>query len=254
MYTIKECATQLKLPYLKTNWEEILSEAHVKDMSCEDFLLEVLNAELNLRSSNSIKTKIKNAKFPYRIILEDYERDHFSTELKLKIKQLETMEFLKNGQNVILIGNPGTGKTALAIALGIKACMEGKNVLFVSIPTLLMEIKEAMSQNQLLKYKRKFEKYDLVILDELGYVSFDKERGEILFNLISSRSEKGSTIITSNLTYDRWNEIFNDKVLTGAVIDRISKMSYLLDMTGESYRIIATKRWNERNQEQLNDK
>lgn len=246
MYTIEECAKQLKLPFIKRNFDDCLKEAHVKDLSLEQFLTEILNSELELRNSNGVKHRVKNAKFPNKIILENYNRDHLSTEIQMKIRELETLEFIDNHQNVILIGNPGTGKTALSIALGMKACMEGKTVLFISIPTLLIELKEAMNQNQITRYKQKFEKYDLCILDEFGYCSFDKERGEILFNLLSSRNEKGSMIITSNLTFDRWNEIFNDKALTGAIIDRLSYESYLMDMSGESYRTLATKKWHER--------
>lgn len=128
----------------------------------------------------------------------------------------------------------------------MKSCLSNKNVLFVNASNLLIELKEAMTLNQINKYKTKFEKYDLVIVDELGYCSFDKERGEILFNLLSSRNQKGATIITSNLSFDRWNEIFNDSVLAGAIIDRLAYKSHLINMTGDSYRIIATKEWNEK--------
>jgi DNA replication protein DnaC len=245
MLTIKESAAVLKLPFIRNNYEDSLKEAHVKDMTHEEFLRSVLNSEVELRSSNGIRNRIKNAHFPNRILLEDYRRDHLSTEVNTMIRELETLEFIENRQNVILIGNPGTGKTALATALGMKACIEGKNVIFISIPTLLIELKEAMNQNQILKYRSRFEKYDLCILDEFGYCSFDKERGEILFNLLSSRNEKGAMIITSNLTFDRWNEIFNDTVLTGAIIDRLSFESYLIDMSGESYRTLATRKWQE---------
>ena len=162
-------------------------------------------------------------------------------------KQDQTLEFIDNKQNIILIGNPGTGKTALSIALGTEACQQGKKVMFVSIPTLLIELKESMNQNQITMYKRKFESYDLVILEELGYCTFDQERGEILFNLLSSHNEKGAMIITSDLTFDRWNEVFKDQVLTGAIIDRLAYMSYLIDMSSESYRTLATKNWNTKN-------
>ena len=245
--SIKESAVALKLPYIKNNYVEALKEAHLKDMNHEQFLDWILKEELEQRQSNSIKTKIRYAKFPYKMILDDYEREHLSIEIRQKIKVLETLEFVDNGENIILIGNPGTGKTALSIALGMKLCQAQKNVLFISVPNLLIELKEAMSKNQITQYKKKFESYDLVILDELGYCTFDKERGEILFNLLSSRNTKGSMIITSNLSFERWNEIFNDHVLTGAMIDRLAYKSHLIDMSGESYRILATKKWNERN-------
>ena len=245
--SIKESAYILRLPFIRNNYEECAKEARLKDMSFEDFLEELLKNEVELRTRNSIKTRIRRAKFPYQMILQDYQREHLSIEIRQKIHELETLEFIDNKQNIILIGNPGTGKTALSIALGTEACQQGKKVLFVSIPTLLIELKEAMNQNQITMYKRKFESYDLVILDELGYCTFDQERGEILFNLLASRNEKGAMIITSNLTIDRWNEVFKDQVLTGAIIDRLAYMSYLIDMCGDSYRTLATKNWNTKN-------
>lgn len=217
--SIRESAVTLKLPFIKNNYEECIREAHLNDWDHEQFLDALLKNEIEMRKQNAVKTKIR---------------------------ELETLEFVDNDENIILIGNPGTGKTALAVALGMKACLMNRSVLFVNVSNLLIELKEAMNLNQISRYKKRFEKYDLVILDELGYCSFDKERGEILFNLLSSRNEKKATIITSNLTFDRWNEIFNDSVLAGAMIDRMAYKSHLINMTGDSYRIMATKEWNEK--------
>lgn len=241
--SIKENAAYLLLPYIKNNYEDLIKEAHIKDMSYEDFLDELLKREAEIRFSNGINKRIKTAKFPYKITFSDYKLDHLSLSVKTKIKEVETLEFIKNGENIILIGNPGTGKTALSIALGIKACYEAKTVLFISVPELLIKIREAMSNNEVTSFKRRFESYDLVILDELGYCSFDKERGEILFNLLSARSQNKSLIITSNLTLDKWDEVFKDKILTAAIIDRLANKAYLIDMSGESYRIKQTKQW-----------
>ena len=135
------------------------------------------------------------------------------------------------------------GKTHYATALGVKACLENMKVLFISVPNLIIELKEAMSHNQITRYKKSFEKYDLVILDELGYVSFDKEGSEILFNLISNRINIGSMIITTNLLFDRWEEIFKDPILTTALVDRLAYKSHLLNMSGDSYRIEETMDW-----------
>ena len=146
---------------------------------------------------------------------------------KVKFDELETLKFIENKENIIMIGTPGAGKTHYAIGVGIKAYLNGMSVLFVSVPNLIIEFKEAMSQNQLNTYKRKFEKFDLVILDELGYVSFDKVDCEILFNLLSNRNDKGSIIITTTLTFDRWEEIFKDSVLTGAMVDRLAHKAYI---------------------------
>jgi len=117
-----------------------------------------------------------------------------------------------------IIGTPGAGKTHYATALGIAACLKGRSVLFVSVPNLVIELQEAMSSHQITVYRRKFENFDLVILDELGYISFDKSGSELLFNLLSSRNDKGSIVITTNLTFDRWGDVFGDPTLTGAMV------------------------------------
>src|SRR5574344_1388891 len=122
--------------------------------------------------------------------------------------------------------------------------MEGKSVLFISVPNLIIELKEAMSRSQLTLYKKKFEKYDLVILDGLGYVSFDKDGCEILFNLLSNRNDKGSIIITTNLVFDRWVEIFKDAMLTSAIVDRLAHKAHIIDMSLDvSYRLEETMEW-----------
>jgi len=246
--SIKQNASFLLLPYIRDNYELLIEEATNKDISYEDFLDELLKGEVELRKQNSLNRKIRQAHFPNRMTFLDFKLDHFTQEIRHKIKQLETLNFIKNNENIILVGNPGTGKTALSIALGMKACMENRSVLFISVPLLLIEISEAMSNNQILNYKRKFEKYDLVILDELGYCSFSKESGEVLFNLLSARNEVGSIIITSNLPMNKWSEVFKDTILTGAIVDRLANKAHMIDMSGSSYRIKQTKEWLNNNE------
>lgn len=240
---IQECCQYLKLPYLRENWQEVTHLARLKEMNPQEFLELALNRECEIRKENAVLKRIQRARFPARITLDEFQRDHLGPQIRQMIRKLETLEFLENGQNVILIGNPGTGKTALSIALGIKSCQAGRSVLFVSVPTLLIELKEAMSSSQIMRYKHRFESYDLVILDEWGYCTFDQQAGEILFNLISGRNEKGSIILTSNLPLNEWESVFRDKVLTGAMIDRLTNMAYLIDMTGKSFRTIQTEDW-----------
>ena len=241
---ITEMAIELKLSYVKDNHELILEEAkHVK-MDYEVFLKTLLQNEINRRCENGISRRIRQAKFPVKKYLEDFDRTKYGEEFKLKFDELETLDFIAKKENIIMIGTPGAGKTHYAIALGIKVCLQSKNVLFVSVPNLIIELKEAMNQNQLNVYKRKFEKFDLVILDELGYVSFDKSGCEILFNLLSNRNDKGSIIITTNLTFDRWEEIFKDTMLTGAMVDRLAHKAHVLDITRPtSHRFEETISW-----------
>lgn len=241
--SINELATQLKLPYIKEHYDELIKEAEHCNLDYNTFLKNVLEGEVLLRSENSIQTRIARAKFPQKKYLVDFDKRWYANALQSKFKELERLEFIENKENIIMIGNPGTGKSHYAIALGIKACMEGKKVLFSSVPNLVIELKEAMSRSQITQYKKKFEKYDLVILDELGYISFDKEGSDILFNILSNRNDVGSIIITTNLSFERWEEIFKDPIITGAMVDRLAYKSHVLDMSGESYRIKQTITW-----------
>ena len=162
---------------------------------------------------------------------------------KARLSELETLEFIIQGRNIVLAGNPGTGKTHLAIGLGIKACMEGYKVLFTTIPRLITQIKESRSEKTLRQIENRFEKYDLVICDEFGYISFDREGAELLFSHLSLRAGMKSTIITTNLSFDRWNEIFGDTVLTAAMVDRLTHKAHIINMNGKSYRTKETIEW-----------
>jgi len=187
--------------------------------------------EWQRRLENGQARRIKEAKFPIKKYLVDFKRNKYDDVFLPKFEELETLEFIKNKENIILIGTSGAGKTHYSIALGIAACMAGKNVLFASVPNLVTELKETMNNNQLSNYRKRFEGFDLVILDELGYVSMDKTGCETLFSLISSRNDKGSIIVTSNLTFDRWEEVFKDPTLTGALIDRLAHKAHILDIS-----------------------
>lgn len=245
MNTIKKNALYLRLPYIKENYESIIKEAEINEYTIEEFLSNLLQSEAEMRFENGVNTKIRLAKFTRKLYLEDYKIDGYNSSQRKLIKELISLDFISNKENVILFGNPGVGKTHLATGLGLKACLSNKSVLFISTPNLMIEIKEQMNLNQLTRYKKRFEKYDLVILDEMGYVSFEKDVSEILFNLLSNRIQKGSTIITTNLTFDRWEEVFKDPVLTTAIIDRMAHKSHIIDLSGKSYRAQETLKWLE---------
>lgn len=243
MSNVLEYANKLHLPYIKNNYAEAINESMNKQLSYEAFLEYVLKGEIELRNQNGINTRIKRAKFPYLKYFEDLKYEAFSLDVSNKIRELQSLNFLEHGQNVILVGNPGVGKTHIAISLGVKACMQGKNVLYITVPNLITELKESMTINQLTAYKKKFINYDLVILDELGYISFDKQGGELLFNLLSLRNDTKSIIITTNLIFNRWQEVFNDPVLTSAMVDRLTCRAHVINIKGESYRLKETKEW-----------
>jgi DNA replication protein DnaC len=241
---IREMAMELKLPYVKDNYEDLINQARHTSMDYEEFLMDLLEKEYALRKSNGVTRRLRYAKFPVKKYLEDFDRSKYIVELRKKFAEIETLQFIENKENIILLGTSGTGKTHYSIGLGIKACLQGKSVLFTSVPNLIIELKEAMSMNQLTFYKRKFATYDLVILDELGYVSFDKAGCEILFNLLSDRNDKGSIIITTNLNFDRWEEIFKDTMLTGAMVDRLAHKAHIIELARDnSHRFEETIAW-----------
>ncbi|MCK5768636.1 MAG: IS21-like element helper ATPase IstB [Candidatus Atribacteria bacterium] len=240
---IKEITKQVRLPGVRRYLTEEIKEANLKNLSYEVFLHNLLLKEYDLRLENSKKNKIRLAGFPYRKYLEELSLSDLPPDARKRFKILKSLDFIENGQNVILAGSPGTGKTHLSIALGIKACMAGYRVLFVTIPLLINQLKESRSEKTLRRLENNFEKYDLVIADELGYISFDKEGSELLFTHLSLRAGRRSTIITTNLSFERWDEIFSDSVMTAAMIDRLTHKSYILNMNGNSYRLKETREW-----------
>lgn len=239
----EQLARQLSLSYIAQNHAFLVDEAKAQKMGYGDFLDDVLSREVRSRAENRIQRRIREARFPYRKYLQDLDLGRYVKEIRLEIGELASLEFIDAHENVILISNPGRGKTHLAIGLGVAACLKDLRVLFTNIPNLVLELKEAMSRSEVTAYKRKFEKFDLVIADELGYISFDKEGSEILFNLLSNRNEAGSMVITTNLAFEKWEEVFKDTDMTGALVDRLAHRAHILDMSGDSYRIDDTKRW-----------
>jgi len=236
---IKSYASLLKLNAIKTGADESITDAQNNQLSYEEFLYRLLQKEYDIRHYNAIQSRIKNAGFPYKKYLEDIDISALPEDAQGKLKHLNSLQFIKEGQNVILSGNPGTGKTHIAIALGIKACLEGYKVLFATVPLFITQLKELKSSRTLRAFQNKLAKYDLVILD----VSSDKEGAELLFTNISIRTGLKSTIVTTNLSFDRWNEILCDPTMTAALTDRLTHKSYVINMNGSSYHLKETKAW-----------
>lgn len=240
---IELLSKELKLSYILKYFKEDVAEANKYNKEYDTFLYEILEKEHDIRKENGRKNRIKNARFPYKKYLEDLVLEDLPEDARNRLKVFSTLEFIASGQNIIFAGNPGTGKSHISIGLGIKACNAGYKVLFTTIPLLVNELKESRSQKTLRAFEAKFEKYDLIIADELGYISFDKEASELLFTYLSLRAGRKSTIITTNLSFERWDEVFKDPVMTAAMIDRLTHKSYIVNMNGNSYRIKETQRW-----------
>jgi len=239
---ITEHSKALRLPIFKRDYKELAEEAAKDRIDYEEYLLRLMERELEVKLENRKKAQIRKAGFPYKMYLTDLERDQLPEGAREKLPLLERLDFIASAQNVILSGNPGTGKTHIATGLGLKACMQGYKVLFTTVHRLLTQLRESQSERTLKQVENQFEKYDLVICDEFGYVSFDKQGAELLFNHLSLRAGRKSTIITTNLGFDRWEEIFGDPVLTAALVDRLTHKAYLVNMQGDSYRLKETKK------------
>jgi DNA replication protein DnaC len=198
--------------------------------------------EQDERTERRLQQRVRRAKFPSQMLLQDLIVEELPADGADKLPILQRLDFIAKGQNVILSGNPGTGKTHIAIALGIKACLQDYTVLFTTVPRLITQIQESRSDKTLRLLESRFEKYDLVICDEFGYISFDKQAAELLFTHLSLRVGRKATIITTNLGFDRWKEIFGDEVLTAAMVDRLTHRAAIVNMTGESYRVKESKK------------
>ena len=242
MDVIDMYAKELKLAAVRDNVPLFAEDAVREQWGHLTFLRRLLEEEVARRRERSRISRIHRADFPEMKYLEELQREELPMEGRMILPEVETLDFIRDGRSIVMYGNPGTGKTHIAIGLGIKACLEGYSVFFTSVPRLLTTIREAKTEKTLRNMELRFERFDLVICDELGYVGFDKEGAEMLFNHLSLRTGKKATIITTNLPFTRWEEVLKDKVLCSALVDRLCHKSYLVNMTGTSYRIKETKK------------
>ena len=239
-HSVESLCSDLGLHHVASQFKRIFGD----NVEIRSKFQELLKEEYHQRERERVTKRLKTAKFSRLLYLSDLVRQELPTHMQNILPELETLNFIDEPRNIILYGNPGTGKTHVATGLGIEACKAGKSVMFISTPHLITKLKESKSMRELHTFESRFEKYDLVICDEFGYMAYDKEAGELLFNLISLRSEKKSTIITTNLPFNRWGEVIKDKVLVTAFVDRISHGAYLISMQGKSYRLKETEEFN----------
>jgi DNA replication protein DnaC len=202
----------------------------------KQYLTSALQSELDKRHLNRQMRLLRQASFPTKKRFEDLLTDNLPQDGREALPALKALTFLTERRNVILIGNSGTGKTHMAIAIGIRACEENYRVSFRTAAALINEMVEARNENRLSLYLRQFKKIELLIIDELGYVTFDLAGAELLFQLLATRYEAASTIITSNLGFSDWVKVFHDRTLTAAILDRITHHAMILNMNGKSFR------------------
>jgi len=202
----------------------------------ESMLIAALRAELDVRMLNRQMKALRDAGFPTKKRFEDLVLDVLPEDGRRVVSELKSLAFIKEQKNVILVGNSGTGKTHLAIAAGVLVCEHNYRVMFRTAAGLVNEMIEARQDNRLSVLMRQFKKVDLLILDELGYITFDLAGAELMFQLLAARYETASTIITTNLSFSDWIKVFHDKSITAAILDRITHKALIVNMNGVSFR------------------
>ena len=231
----------LRLPTVLREYGKLAKQAAAEGLDHVQFLARLIELEMIDRERRMIERRIKAAKFPAVKSLDSFDFKAIPALNKMQVLELARCEWVDRRENVIALGPSGTGKTHISLGLGLAACQKGLSVGFVTAAALVHELMEARDERRLLRLQKQMVSYKLLIIDELGFVPLSKTGAELLFELISQRYERGSTLITSNLPFDEWTETFGSERLTGALLDRLTHHVNILEMNGESYRLGQSK-------------
>ena len=227
----------LKLPTFLREHQKLARQCAAEGMDHVRYLARLVELELIDRERRMVERRIKAAKFPAVKSLDSFDFSAIPKLNKMQVLELARCEWIDRRENVIALGPSGTGKTHIALGLGLAACQKGLSVGFPTAASLVSEMMEARDERRLLRLQKQMAGYKLLIIDELGFVPLSKTGAELLFELISQRYERGSTLITSNLPFDEWTETFGSERLTGALLDRLTHHVSILAMNGDSYRL-----------------
>ena len=234
---LKAGLKDLRLSAMAREIETSLRQATDAGIGYDEFLVDLIRLEIASRSANRLKRRIREAKFPLIKPLEIFDLEAVP-ELDLRVfRELITCDFIKERRNVIFLGVSGTGKTHMASGLGLEACKNNYKTRFVTCYGLTNELIEARTERDLQRLLARYSRYDLLILDEVGYIPFSKEGGELLFQVLAERHEKGSVMITTNLGFADWTQIFGDQTMTGALLDRLTHKARIINCNWQSYRL-----------------
>jgi DNA replication protein DnaC len=239
---LKHHLKKLKLPTMLAECEKIAQRAAVDNADHLAFLLQLCELELIERERKAAERRLKAARFPTHKLLDEFDFQARPSVNKPLLLQLIKGDYLDQRENVLLVGPSGTGKTHLAISLGVTACGQGKKVRFFRVTELITLLLEAKEERQLLRLRHQLGKLDLLILDELGYVPASKAGAELVFDVIATAYERNSMIVTTNLPFENWTEVLGSERLTGAALDRLTHRCHILETKGESYRLQDAKR------------
>jgi DNA replication protein DnaC len=231
----------LKLPTFLREHQKLARQCATEGLDHLHFLARLVEMELIDRERRMVERRIKAAKFPAVKSLDSFDFAAIPRLNKMQVLELARGEWIERRENVIALGPSGTGKTHVALGLGLAACQRGLSVGFTTASALVSEMMEARDERRLLRLQKQMAGYKLLIIDELGFVPLSKTGAELLFELISRRYERGATLITSNLPFDEWTETLGSERLTGALLDRLTHHVSILEMNGESYRLAHSR-------------
>jgi DNA replication protein DnaC len=233
---LKTNLKQLRLPTMKAEYDKLAKEASGENATYQQYLLRLTELEVTARTAHALNNRIKQAAFPAHKDFESYDFSVMPSVNKQKLLELSRGEWLDKKENCCLIGSPGTGKTHLAIALGLAACGQGRRVRFFTTANLVNHLEEMQKQYQLERFLTQLDKVELLICDELGYLSFNRTGAELLFQVFADRYETSSLLVTSNLAFSEWVQVFQGERMTAALLDRLTHHCHIFEMNGESYR------------------
>lgn len=231
----------LKLPTFLREYDKLARQCAAEGMDHVQFLARLVELELIDRERRMIERRIKAAKFPTVKSFDSFDFKAIPSLNKMQALELARCEWIERRENVIALGPSGTGKTHVALALGLAACQKGLSVSFTTAAALVHALMEARDEKRLLRHQKQLANHKLLIIDELGFVPLSKTGAELLFEIISQRYERGATLITSNLPFDEWTATFGSERLTGALLDRLTHHVNILEMNGESYRLSQSR-------------
>ena len=232
----------LKLPTFLREYDKVARQCADEGVDHVRFLMRLVELEVIDRERRMIDRRIKAAKFPVVKSLDSFDFAAFPNLNKALVMELARSEYVERRENVIAVGNSGTGKSHIGLGLGLAACQKGLSVGFTNAAAIVHELIEARDEKRLLRLQSQLAAYKLLIIDELGFVPLSQTGAELLFEVFSQRYERGSTIVTSNLPFDEWTSVFGSERLTGALLDRLTHHVHILEMNGESYRLAHSKR------------
>ncbi len=227
---------RLKLSAIARTYEALAREAATANQGYDNYLLAILEQEVRQRDENLQRSRIQAARFPSLKTLDQFDFSAVPELNKAQVLHLAQGEYVERRENILFIGSNGTGKTHMAIGLGVCACRQGRRVRFVTAPALVNELMEARQEYRLSRLEAFYQRVEVLVLDELGFVPFARDGAELLFNLCAARYERRTTIVTSNLEFSRWPEVLGDHTMAGALVDRLAHHAHLVQVNGESYR------------------